>query len=57
LDLDIHPLHGEKFILSGGKDGKAVLFNREQGKIVKKIEGANDPKKKGAITVSRFVPG
>jgi WD40 repeat protein len=55
LDLDIHPL-SENYVISGGKDSKAILFDRNEGRKVFTIEPF-DSKKKPSVTVTRFVPG
>jgi pre-mRNA-processing factor 19 len=55
IDLDIHPTQ-EEFILSIGKDQKAILFDSKRGSIVKKINPFQG-KKNIAATVCRFVPG
>eukprot|EP00347_Sterkiella_histriomuscorum_P009835 403339693 len=55
LDLDIHPIN-DTFILSGGRDSKAILFDRKEGQIIKKID-VFDQKKKPGVTVAKFVPG
>lgn len=55
--LDIH--QGNRYIITGGKDSRVVLFDKEEKRIVKRIE-AFDIKKKGnssGVTVSKFVPG
>ncbi len=33
LDLDIHPLN-DTYIITGGRDGKAIVFDRKEGKKV-----------------------
>lgn len=55
LDLDIHPTH-ENYIISGGRDTKAVLIDAQKGQVVKKFEPFTS-KKKGGISVTRFLPG
>ena len=40
LDVDIHQQR-QNFILSGGRDGKAVLFDIQTKKIVKKIDASD----------------
>ena len=42
--------------MTGGRDGKTVLFDLQNKQIVKKID-ATDSKKPGVVTVSKFVPG
>ena len=57
LDLDIHPIH-EQFLISGGRDSKAILIDSKQGQILKKLDVFKPLKKiPPQITVSRFVPG
>ncbi|CDW72817.1 UNKNOWN [Stylonychia lemnae] len=55
LDLDINSLD-DRFILTGGRDSKVILFDRKEGQILKKLEPF-DSKKKPAATVAKFVPG
>ena len=55
IDLDIHPIH-EQFILSIGKDQQVVLFDKDQQKVIKKIEPLTK-KSKAALTVAKFAPG
>jgi hypothetical protein len=46
----------DSFIISGGRDSKAILFDRKAGQIIKKLEPF-DSKKKPGITVAKFVHG
>jgi hypothetical protein len=43
-------------VISVGKDKKAILFDIEQKKVVKKLD-VLDAKSKSSLTVSKFVPG
>lgn len=55
IDIDIHSIH-EQYILSIGKDQQVILFDKDQQKVIKKIEPL--PKKsKAALTVAKFAPG
>jgi|LauGreDrversion4_2_1035121.scaffolds.fasta_scaffold267299_2 hypothetical protein len=58
LDFDINGA-SENFIVSGGKDGKAVLLDHSQGSVVKKFEPFESKKRtaKPGVSVARFVPG
>jgi len=53
--LDIHPLN-DNYILTGGRDSRAILFDRVEGRKVFSFEPF-DQKKKPAVTVAKFVPG
>ena len=55
LDLDIHPLN-DNYILSGGRDSRAILFDRKEGKKLFAINPF-DSKKQPAVTLTKFVPG
>jgi pre-mRNA-processing factor 19 len=48
--LDIHPYYND-FIISGGVDSKAVLFNIKEGKMIKDIKKHNKK-----ITAIQFLP-
>ena len=55
VDLDIHPVH-EQFVISVGRDQKAVLFDIKQSKILKKLDPIG-AKSKASLTCTKFVPG